>query len=60
VYYARVHEAPLPTVNGDPLGCERDPEGRCLTSRPCAPGSECLAELAPRAWSSPIYVDYAR
>ena len=60
VYYVRVLEAPIPTVNGDPLDCERDALGRCLESRPCERGEACLADLAPRAWSSPIWVDYLR
>ena len=58
VYYARVFEEPTPTVNGDPLDCERDERGRCLRSTPCERGRECLADHAQRAWSSPIYVDW--
>jgi len=60
VYYARVYEAPIATVNGDPLACERDARGRCLESQPCQRGEACLAPLEPRAWSSPIYVDWER
>ena len=58
LYYARVYEAPTPTVNGDPLSCERDDEGRCLETSPCERGQQCLADDEPRAWSSPIYVDW--
>ncbi|MFK7894522.1 MAG: DUF3604 domain-containing protein [Myxococcota bacterium] len=58
VYYARVYEPAIPTANGDPLGCERDSEGRCLEVRLCSDESDCLAADRPRAWSSPIYVDH--
>jgi hypothetical protein len=59
VYYARVYEAPNLTVNGDPLSCRRDGEGRCLETTLCQRGQQCLAEDEPRAWSSPIYVDWS-
>lgn len=58
VYYARVFERPRPTVNGDPLRCIRDASGACLESDPCLDGDDCLSPYAPRAWSSPIYVDF--
>jgi hypothetical protein len=58
VYYVRAYEQEIATVNGDPLRCTRDGEGRCIESRPCTSGDECLAPYEPRAWSSPIYVDY--
>jgi len=60
VYYARVFEEPVPTVNGDPLRCTRDATGACVESRPCLDGDDCLSPDAPRAWSSPIFVDFAR
>ncbi len=64
VYYARVFEAPLQGVNGDNLRCERDAEGNCTKVTLC-PGDEgdadqCLGEKEPRAWSSPIFVDFGR
>jgi hypothetical protein len=64
VYYARVFEAPLQGVNGDNLRCERDAEGNCTKVTLC-PGDEgdadqCLGEKEPRAWSSPIFVDFDR
>jgi len=59
VYYVRAFEPPVPTVNGDPLSCTRDASGRCLESVLCETTDECLAPDEPRAWSSPIYVDYA-
>ncbi|MCH2174053.1 DUF3604 domain-containing protein [Myxococcota bacterium] len=58
LYYARVFEAPLPTVNGTPLNCRLDGEGRCIETRDCHLFDECLAPDSPRAWSSPIYVDH--
>ncbi len=51
---------PQPTVNGDTLRCTRDASGACVESRPCLDGDDCLAPYAARAWSSPIYVDFAR
>ncbi len=58
VYYARVFEAATPTVNGNPLACTVDDEGRCIATRPCRRGEPCLDAYAQRAWSSPIYVDW--
>jgi hypothetical protein len=60
VYYARAFEAEIDTVNGDPLSCEFDETGRCVKTTLCQAGDECLAPYEPRAWSSPIYVDYPR
>ena len=60
VYYARVHEAPIPTANASILGCERDAVGRCLSVDLCADDDPCLAPDRPRAWSSPIFVDHPR
>jgi hypothetical protein len=60
VYYARVFEAPTEVVNGTPLRCRFDEQGRCVETRPCTRGEECLGSYEPRAWSSPIYVDAAR
>ena len=60
VYYARVLQEPTPHVNGDPLRCTRDSEGRCTAVRTCAGDGEdaCLDAAQARAWSSPIFVDY--
>jgi hypothetical protein len=60
VYYARAFEARTPTVNGDPARCTWDAEGRCIETQLCVEGSDCLDPYAPRAWSSPIYVDFER
>jgi hypothetical protein len=61
VYYVRALQRPTPAVNGDPLRCERDADGRCARAAPCgllADGTpdDCLAPVAERAWSSPIFV----
>jgi hypothetical protein len=61
-YYVRAIEAASPTVNGDPLGCERDDEGVCLEINPCFDrpnDDDCTSPSEQRAWSSPIFVDYA-
>ncbi|MEE2664123.1 MAG: DUF3604 domain-containing protein [Myxococcota bacterium] len=60
LYYVRAIEAPIPTVNGDPLRCTRDPDGACRSVDLCRDDrrDDCLAPNEPRAWSSPIYIDY--
>jgi hypothetical protein len=63
LYYARVYEAPDLAINAGGVRCERDAEGNCTKAQLC-PGEsgmadDCLAEREPRAWSSPIYVDWA-
>lgn len=62
VYYVRAIQEATPTINADPLRCERDAAGACVRSRPCfASGprdaaDDCLAPAEHRAWSSPIFV----
>ncbi len=60
IYYARAVEAPAPGINADGLRCERDAAGRCTQARLCTRSGDgdCLAEHEPRAWSSPIFVDW--
>jgi hypothetical protein len=64
VYYARVFEAPIQAINGDNLRCERDATGECtkvtLCPGPDGDADQCLGEKEPRAWSSPIFVDYGQ
>jgi len=63
LYYVRALEEPEPGVNAGGLRCEYDEKGECVKVNPCGtPGSQddCLAEYEPRAWSSPIFVDYAQ
>jgi uncharacterized protein DUF3604 len=64
VYYARAFEGPEPAINAENLRCERDTDGNCTKVQLC-PGTdgdadECLGKREPRAWSSPIYVDFDR
>jgi hypothetical protein len=64
LYYVRAFEAPTPGINADNLRCEYDDAGNCVEVNPCgeeddAVDSDCLAEHEPRAWSSPIFVDFA-
>ena len=64
VYYVRAFEPPEPAINAGGARCERDAEGNCTKVNLC-PGpegeaDECLATREPRAWSSPIYVDFER
>ena len=63
VYYARAIEAPDLLIHGNnPLGCSYDDAGDCIAIDPCGlntpANDDCLSQGAPRAWSSPIFVDY--
>jgi hypothetical protein len=62
LYYARAFEEEKLGINAGNLRCERDDAGACIATHPC-PGprgaaDDCLAPHEPRAWSSPIFVDY--
>ena len=61
VYYVRAVEAPAPGVNAGGVRCERDVTGRCTQATLCRgdASEQCLAEHQPRAWSSPIFVDWS-
>jgi hypothetical protein len=64
VYYARAIEAPDDHIRGsNPLGCEYDADGKCVSISPCGGQTpyedDCLSEAEPRAWSSPIFVNHA-
>jgi len=63
LYYVRAIEAPAPAINAANLRCEYDAEGRCVKVDLCNDvdglDDDCLAEHEPRAWSSPIFVDFA-
>jgi hypothetical protein len=61
LYYVRALEEPAPGVNADGVGCRRDAAGECVEVALCGsgpPSEECLAAHEPRAWSSPIFVDF--
>lgn len=65
LYYVRAIEAPSVAVNADNLRCSRESNGECRESNPCYGDfrtpyeDDCLAETEERAWSSPIFVDFA-
>ncbi|MDE0885423.1 MAG: DUF3604 domain-containing protein [Myxococcota bacterium] len=59
LYYVRAMESPALAVNAGGVRCEYDEAGQCLEANLCdGPNNDCLAEQEPRAWSSPIFVDY--
>ena len=60
VYYVRALEEPAPGVNVGGLRCEYDANGDCVRVNLCGTegSDDCLSEHEPRAWSSPIFVDY--
>jgi hypothetical protein len=65
VYYVRAIEEDTPTVNGKNLRTTFDEKGNALDVTPCYSDyrteetDNCLGMVGHRAWSSPIYVDYA-
>ena len=65
LYYARVIQQAEELIVGDPFGCEYDEEGNCVKRKYCIganarPDNNCLARAEPRAWSSPIFLEYLR
>lgn len=63
LYYARVIQEAEPLIVGDPFGCEYDKQGQCIKRNYCVganakPDMDCLSEAEPRAWTSPIFVEY--
>ena len=65
LYYVRAIEEPSNAISGGQLRCERDSEGNCVKVNLCTKDyrtsrtDDCLAPVEERAWSSPIYVNYA-
>ncbi len=62
LYYARAIEEPSRNINGDPLRTEFDAAGAPLRVHACGSDPEdpdCLSLSRERAWSSPIFVDFA-
>jgi hypothetical protein len=65
LYYVRAVQEPTRAVNAGNLRCQRDAAGRCVALEPCRGGfrtdlaDDCLGPVEERAWSSPIFVDYA-
>lgn len=63
LYYVKAIQEAEPMINAEPLKCERDAAGKCVKVNLCygdyrSGASACTAPAEPRAWSSPIYVDY--
>lgn len=63
LYYARVIQPAEPLIGGDPFGCEYDEQGNCIKRNYCidsnaARDNNCLADAEPRAWTSPIFVEF--
>ena len=65
LYYARVIQEPQPLISGDPFGCEYDAQGQCIKRNYCVGANaradnNCLSVAEPRAWTSPIFLEYPR
>jgi hypothetical protein len=66
VYYVRAIEEPSEAVNAANLRCEHDENGVCRSVDIChgdyrtGADDDCLGRVEERAWSSPIFVNYAR
>jgi hypothetical protein len=63
LYYARVIQEEELLIGGDPFSCEYDEQGNCIKRNYCiggnaTPDKQCQAKAEPRAWSSPIFVEY--
>lgn len=65
LYYVRAIQEPTEAINAGGVRCEYDAQGRCIKAHPCygdyrTPASDqCLTKTEERAWSSPIWVQYA-
>ncbi|MBW1685687.1 MAG: DUF3604 domain-containing protein [Deltaproteobacteria bacterium] len=66
LYYVRAIQEPTTAINGAQLRSEFDEAGQCRSVLPCYADAkteyedDCLAEGEERAWSSPIYLEFAR
>ena len=60
LYYVRALQSATPAINGAQLRTQFDDQGRATSIDWCAPDEgECLSPVEERAWSSPIFVDWA-
>jgi hypothetical protein len=63
LYYVKAIQESEPMINAQPIKCERDTNGKCIKAALCfgdyrGGKGDCTAPAEPRAWSSPIYVDF--
>lgn len=63
LYYVKAIQEPEPTINAEPVKCERDGNGKCVKATLCygdyrSGEDACTSPSEHRAWSSPIYLDY--
>jgi len=64
LYYARVIEEAVATINANNLNTDFDEQGSPVSIAPCfgdyrtSAEDDCQAPVGQRAWSSPIFVDY--
>ncbi|MEI6894143.1 MAG: DUF3604 domain-containing protein [Colwellia sp.] len=64
LYYAKVFEQPIPTINGANLRTQFDENNKAISINVCHgdyrtdEDDNCSAMVSQRAWSSPIFVDY--
>ncbi|MAE97207.1 MAG: hypothetical protein CL910_21360 [Deltaproteobacteria bacterium] len=62
VYYARAFEAPRLAINAGGVRCTYDEAGRCVEVDLCGSGGgrdDCLDDHEPRAWSSPLFIEFS-
>ncbi len=65
IYYVRAIQEAQPTINANPLQCTKNAAGKCVKVKLCygdwrGGKGDCLAPAEPRAWSSPIYLDWPK
>ncbi|MGB4055929.1 MAG: hypothetical protein WBK07_08425, partial [Porticoccaceae bacterium] len=66
LYYIRALEEPIATINGANLRATFDNQGNVVNTDPCygdfrtAEKDDCKNPNNQRAWSSPIFVDFAK
>jgi hypothetical protein len=63
IYYVKAIQEAEPTINAEPVKCERDGNGKCIKATLCygdyrSGEDACTSPAEHRAWSSPIYLDY--
>jgi hypothetical protein len=64
IYYVRAIQEPSLTIGAANFACDTDDSSKCLKVNFCGDAEgqgegDCLSESEERAWSSPIFVQYA-